>query len=215
MNGRERTQIFLTVGEMPKVIEGQLNSAQEGVFVVLVEGEEEALSGNAVLHFPDSARERVLTTIEGMDGGLITFRETRRVAPDKRNYPRLYAGLCVTYMAADAAAGTRWIESGEAPDGVWMATDEFMNFSVSGLAFEGTGAVPKGGLVLLKIAPGGSKQAWHGTGNVVRCDTLEEAEWGVLENDAVTKHSLAVSFVDIPHECIAALEELTIKLLDV
>ena len=53
--------------------------------------------GHAVLNFPDSDRQRVMARLDTVTGDQHHFVESHRVEPDKRNFPRLYAGINVLY----------------------------------------------------------------------------------------------------------------------
>jgi len=173
------------------------------VYAVSISEEENAIQGLAVLNFPDSDRERVMTRLQSMESGRYLFQESVRLEPDKRNYPRLYAGLQVTYrVPADA-------------DAPWSETDEYMNFSVSGLAFDGTGCVPNGSPVELKVSLAGEDKEWMVTGRVIRCDELAPPERQTLNSGAETTCSLAVAFTFMAPDCREALESLTLRMLDV
>ena len=200
MTGRERVQVFVTETGVPKILDGWLTSVEDTTYTVeLSEGVD--VAGQVVLNFPDSDRERVMTRLEGSDGGRFRFAESQRVAPDKRNYPRLYAGLKVLYRVSGASD--------------WFETDEYMNFSVSGLAFDGSGSVEDGSNIDLAISIAGEDGEWTALGKVIRCEALPVEEQHELVSGATTAYSLAVSFVSLPDDCREALEELTLRLLDV
>ena len=201
MTSRERVQIFLTETGVPRVLTGTLVSVEDDMFSVEFEDTDLTVSGSVVLNFPDSDRERVMTRLSAVNASVYEFQESRRVAPDKRNYPRLYAGLQVHYRL-------------EGSDD-WHQTDEYMNFSVSGLAFEGTGQVPSGSAIDLKIAMVGEEREWVVSGKVIRCDPLTDAEQQELQSGLTTNSSLAVAFTLVPADCREALEALTLRMLDV
>ena len=199
MTTLERVQIFITAGGIPKILDGQLRAVEDSVYTVAFSGAASDLSGQVVLNFPDSERERVMTRLDHHDGDVFQFVESHRVAPDKRNYPRLYAGLRVQYRAVGSSD--------------WFQTDEYMNFSVSGLAFDGTGDVSGATGIELDIAM--DEGQWRATGRVIRCDALSADEQVELPSGERTNYSLAVSFDTIPAACREALEALTLRLLDV
>ena len=201
MTSRERVQIFLTETGVPRILTGTLVSVEDDLFSVEFEETDLTISGSVVLNFPDSDRERVMTRLATASAPLYQFQESRRVTPDKRNYPRLYAGLQVHYRLEGATE--------------WHHTDEYMNFSVSGLAFEGTGVVPSGAAIDLKIAMSGEEREWIVSGKVIRCDALAEAEQQELQTGLTTNSSLAVAFTRVPADCREALEALTLRMLDV
>jgi hypothetical protein len=90
-----------------------------------------------------------------------------------------------------------------------------MNFSVSGLAFDGTGAVQNGELIDLRISIADVSGSWDAVGRVIRCDDLPESEAQHLVSGATVLYSLAVAFLEVPIDCREALESLTLRLLDV
>jgi hypothetical protein len=202
MTARERVQVFLTATGVPRILSGWLTGVEENRYTVEFEESDVLIEGQVVLNFPDSERERVMTRLDSMQGQVYRFQESHRVAPDKRNYPRLYAGLKVKYRS-------------QADAGDWYLTDEYMNFSVSGLAFEGTGLVENGALLDVNIAVADGDKNWDAVGRVIRCDALEEAEHQELTSGDVLAFSLAVAFVSVPADCREALEALTLRLLDV
>ena len=202
MTARERVQVFLTSTGVPRILSGWLTAVDGNAYIVEFEETDVVVEGQVVLNFPDSGRERVMTRLDSVDAQAYRFQESRRVAPDKRNYPRLYAGLKVKYRA-------------QADGGEWFVTDEYMNFSVSGLAFEGSGRVENGSQIDVNIAVSDEDKNWIAVGRVIRCDELEESEHQELASGDVLAYTLAVALVSVPPDCREALEALTLRLLDV
>ena len=198
----ERVQIFLTTSGIPKILDGVLESTEGSTFCVVLHDATLDVGGQAVLNFPDSDRQRVMARLDAVVGAQHHFVESHRVEPDKRNFPRLYAGIKVLYRLMGSTDE-------------WFTCDEYMNFSVSGLAFEGSGSVPSGAQIELNIRLAGRDEEWSAVGKVIRCDALDEEEVALLQEDGHFGYSLAVAFVTLPESCREALEELTLRLLDV
>jgi hypothetical protein len=203
MSGRERVQLFVTETGTPRVLNGWLTSVELGVFSVELADPTATVQGLVVLNFPDSERERVMTRLQRAEDGVHQFLESERVAPDKRNYPRLFAGIKVLYRP----------EPGDNES--WFETDEYMNFSVSGLAFEGTGTVADGERISLMIEFANETRRWAVSAKVIRCTLLSEGERQVLTSGESTCCSLAVAFTLLAPDFREALEALTLRMLDV
>lgn len=198
----ERVQVFLTTSGIPKILDGTLELVEEDAFFVRLETSEVSVGGQAVLNFPDSERQRVMTRLDSVDGVRHRFVESHRVEPDKRNFPRLYAGIQVLYRPM-----------GSSDD--WFTCDEYMNFSVSGLAFDGSGDVPSGSEIELNIRLANVAGEWSAVGKVIRCDAMDVEEMALFQDGETYGYSLAVAFVTLPEACREALEALTLRLLDV
>jgi len=202
MTTAERVQVFLTTSGIPKILDGTLHSANADAFFVVLDASDIEVGGQAVLNFPDSDRQRVMTRLDSVEGSRCRFVESHRVEPDKRNFPRLFAGIQVLYRPL----GT---------NDEWFTCDEYMNFSVSGLAFDGSGSVPSGSEIEMNIRLANVAAEWTAVGKVIRCDVLDVEEMALFDDEETYGYSLAVAFVTLPEACREALEDLTLRLLDV
>jgi len=211
----ERTQIFITATSGPKVLDGELVAVEVDCFRVKILAGELPVGASAVLYFPDSGRQRALTEVIESQDSEIVCRERTRIDPDKRTFPRLYAGLKVRYQGGQPSDEGRWLAGQWSPAGEWQHTDELMNFSVTGLAFDGTSGVGEGQVVLLEMAVGDDDAVYRAVGSVVRCRELDPEEHHENDLQMMLTHHLAVAFSTMPDEGLRALEELTLRLLDV
>ena len=171
---------------IPKILDGTLESVDGSTFCVVLPNAGLDVGGQAVLNFPDSDRQRVMARLDTVTGDQHHFVESHRVEPDKRNFPRLYAGINVLYRRTGS-------------EDEWFRCDEYMNFSVSGLAFEGSGSVPAGAQIDMSIRLAGRDEEWSAVGKVIRCDALDEEEVANLQEDGHFGYSLAVAFVTLPN----------------
>ena len=204
----ERTQLFVTLDDKPLMLEGHLDSADDGEFMVTLDEAVEDLSGSsAVLYFPESDRERALTQIVDVQGAKIQCRE-------KRAYPRLFAGIHVRYQSIEESQSADWCDGKIEIGGEWHEADEYMNFSVTGLAFDGSGTCNRDDILALQVSIGADAKTWRASAIVVRAMPLADYEQEALEDGRPTICNIAVSFTNIPEECTHALEDLTNRVLD-
>jgi hypothetical protein len=210
----ERTQLFVTLDDKPQMLNGRLASAEDGRFVITLDETHEKLSGSAVLYFPESDRERALTQISKVEGKTIHCEEGKHISPDKRAYPRLFAGIQVAYQVIRAEQDADWKSGAIELSGPWQEADEYMNFSVTGLAFDGTGTCHNGDHLALEITIGGTTASWRASAVVVRAMPIADDEREELEDGRTTICNIAVSFTAIPDDCAQALVDLTNRVLD-
>ena len=126
----------------------------------------------------------------------------------------LYLGQYVGFYCSDVSGAfdrvqnTRFLENvpGLSTITVFMAVN---------VAFDGSGSVEDGSNIDLAISIAGEDGEWTALGKVIRCEALPVEEQHELVSGATTAYSLAVSFVSLPDDCREALEELTLRLLDV
>ena len=194
------------------MVHAKLCSQSDQTVVVEATGAAEGLSDGdrVVLTFSGSDQGRISGTIQGItdvDGGqqiqisCATARE-----PDKRDFPRLCAGLPIRYRVASAEDDRAWVAGDPAPTQGWFTPDPFMNFSVSGLRFDADRSVATDDLLTVDFAIADDGPRWRLTARVIRA-FAPEAE------DSQT-HSVAVSFAHLPESANAALSELTLKIQD-
>jgi hypothetical protein len=210
----ERAQLFVTVKDEPQVLEGHLRSVDDGLFIIQLDKEAQEVSGSAVLYFPETDRERALTVITRSEGTEIHCQEGKHISPDKRAFPRLYAGIKVLYQTINPAESVGWYEGTKELEDNWHHTDEYMNFSVTGLAFEGSGHCACDDLLALRISVGNAPHEWRALAKPVRSVELKDYEQETLDDGRKTVRSIAVSFESIPDDCALALTDLTNRVLD-
>ena len=163
--------------------------------------------------------DKVVLTIEGESGNLrcviaskagatdggfaLNVVSQARHEADKRDFPRLHAGLPIRYRIATDEEARLWI-AGEPVGGAWVEPDPYMNFSVGGLRFECPEGVPERALLLMELRVGDTSPLWRTTGRVIRVFSA-------------TEHagcSVAVSFEHLPTDALNALSDLTLQIQD-
>jgi len=171
---------------------GRLN---EGSKVVLtIEGQSEKRTGT------------ITALSEERDGHYsVEFTDHQKHASDKRDFPRLHAGIPLAYRLADTGQAAAWI-AGEAIAGDWVEPDPYMNFSVGGVRFDSPHAMEGGELLLIKLRIGDDSPTWRATGRVVRVFDVPQ--------DSPAACSAAISFESLPIEARDALSDLTLKIQD-
>ena len=171
---------------------GQLS---EGAKVVLtIEGQTEKRTGT------------ITSLSEGGDGQYsVEFTDHQKHAADKRDFPRLHAGIPLSYRIADSGQAAAWI-AGEAIAGDWIEPDPYMNFSVGGLRFDAPDRMEGGELLIIKLRVGDDSPEWRATGTVVR---VFEVPAG-----SAASCSVAVSFEALPIDAREALSDLTLQIQD-
>ena len=209
----EATQLFVTINGESKVLSGKLVAQKDSTFVVQLDENHTTLEGSAVLFFTSSERERALTTITEFSDGKVTCEEGVHISPDKRAFPRLFAGINVQYREVSSEESEAWLKDELVLDD-WFLTDDFMNFSVTGLAFEGAASCKEGALLALRISVGQDTEEWKAIAKSIRVTPLADYEQEPLRDGSKTVAKIAVAFETVPDPCVEALTELTNRVLD-
>ena len=135
----------------------------------------------------------------------VSFKDHSKHASDKRDFPRLHAGIPLSYRLADSGQAAAWV-AGEAIAGDWIEPDPYMNFSVGGVRFDAPHPMEGGEVLIIKLRIGEDSPTWRATGRVVRVFKVAEGSTAAC--------SAAVSFDELPIEARDALSELTLKIQD-
>lgn len=202
-------RIFSAQGDVPVLIDGTLGHQGDGQAELLCSDDAAKLStGTKVLLTITGEVEKRTGTITSLaphpSGGFtVGFEDSARHHSDKRDFPRLHAGLPIAYKQADAGHADKWL-AGEDLDGDWTEPDPYMNFSVGGLRFDAQHELEAGNLLIIKLRVGDSGPVWRTSARVVR--VFEVAS----DSDATC--SVAVSFEVLPTEARDALSELTLQI---
>lgn len=168
-----------------------------------------------ILSFPDAELPRMEAIVREVSGHRLLCSTQRLREAERRDYPRLHAGVPLRYRAIRGAGSYElscdWIEGSDAPlkEGDWVSPDEFMNFSVTGLAFHGDDSVQPDDLLLIELQLRGHIDPLRATARVIRIFTLEEAE-----RDGHHTHRIAVQFENLPDSAHRALSDLTLDIQD-
>ena len=199
-------RIICASGNTPIMANGTLLERGDTEVTVQCDASAAAIQqGSKVVLTFDGGGERwtgVVDAVEDRNGNI----HLRVVAPnahsaDKRDYPRLHAGLPIQYKISDQSEADSWL-SGGTVENDWCTPDPYMNFSVSGLRFEVNEEVQEGQILLVLLSIGTSETVWRTTVKVIR----------VFESNGATHRSAAVSFQHLPDEALAALSDLTLKI---
>ena len=200
-------RILSATGDCPLLVDGVITDRDNDQFDV------HCSSGADGLTMGD----KVVLTIEGESGNLRCIIKSKadateggfalsvisqaRHEADKRDFPRLHAGLPVRYRAASDTEASQWI-AGEPVGGEWVEPDPYMNFSVGGLRFECDSEIASGDLLIIELRVGESSPLWRTTGRVIRT-------FAATDHDGC---SVAVSFEHLPADALNALSELTLQI---
>lgn len=163
---------------------------------------------------------RIVGTVASAAGNRVELEVDRVVRRDKRAFPRMVGGIRVRYRVL--IPGLHAVEEGRhgaEADGepTWHEPDPFMDFSASGLRFEGQAHCRAGDVLLMQIRVPPHKEVWEATARVVRLEPIppEELELDQEEGEeAPASHWIAVQFLDIPKDAVEALMDFTLKLQD-
>jgi len=201
-------RIICASGNTPIMANGTLVDRGETQVTVQCDQSAAAITPGAkvVLTF-DEGSERwtgVVDDIRSADGGVqIRVVTPNAHAADKRDYPRLHAGLPIQYRISSESEAQQWVDGSTIDEG-WQTPDPYMNFSVSGLRFEVHEDVQADQLLLVELRIGEGAESWRTTAKVIR----------VFEGDDQRSPTAAVSFIHLPEEALSALSELTLQIQD-
>ncbi len=194
------------------MVRGSVSNHNDATVIVQAAAGAAALSAGdrVVLAFSDEDRGRlagtVVTVSPAQEGHEIEINCASEHDRDKRDFPRLYAGLPIKYRVASTEEGAAWIGDEPEPTDGWFHPDPFMNFSVGGLRFDADRSVAAHDLLLIDFATAEDGPRCRLTARVSRVFAPES-------EDSPT-HSVAVAFVHFPDPANEALSELTLRIQD-
>jgi|WetSurMetagenome_2_1015567.scaffolds.fasta_scaffold610952_1 hypothetical protein len=166
----------------------------------------------------DQGPGRILGQVERSEGTLLVVTTNKIIPPDKRVFPRLYGGIQLRYRVVSASRWDRvsrdWMAgfADPAPASDWIVPDPFMDFSVSGLKFEGPQDCGPDDLMLVEMQVPGDDLPRRATARVMRVDPLP------LDHDdpkTTGFRQIAVAFVDLPQGAAEALVRFTLQIQEV
>ena len=211
-------EVVCTSGALPFVAEGGVTRFADGRYTIALDRDASDLKAGSsvILNFLDGETPRVIAHIESASGTTLMCTQHKVRAREKRIFPRLHGGLpvryCVVGQGSNAEARVSAWLGGDAQavdDGEWHTPDEFMNFSVTGLRFDGPDIAYEGDSLLLELGVRGREDRWHCSATIVRIFDIPEDE---QDPETGYRHSFAVNFVDIPTEAQEALTEMTLEI---
>ena len=146
-------------------------------------------------------------------GGRMRAKVVRVPTPEKREYPRMNGGITLRYFVikGDPVAGTdAWMRGGAAP-ATLFEPDPFMNFSVTGLAFDDLENCKDGDTLGFTITVPRADHTWRGACSVVRVWRIPVDE---RDDSIPATHRVAVHFTELPDDARAALKAHTEHIQD-
>ncbi len=200
-------RILCAQGERPVMVDGIVSAQTEhAVSVHCSSGADSLVAGSKVVvtvNGESGTRRCVIDDVSPSESGghLVELVNEAMHESDKRDFPRLYAGLPVRYRQVSPEEADAW-SAGEAIGGDWTEPDPYMNFSVGGLRFDCTGGLNGGDLVAIELQVGESGSIWRATGRVVR----------TFDATGDRPPSAAVAFESLPPAARDALSELTLQI---
>lgn len=150
--------------------------ALHGFLVGSAEGDEVHLEveglelEQAVFFQPSSAGSWVFGRVVSLDGG-VTVAVQGQHRPDRREFARAWGPVHVRYQPVDGGfelAARRWLIDGQGIERKWLQPELFMNFSGSGLRFDGSEGLQAGGMALVGIRVPGDEREHRFTATVIR-----------------------------------------------
>lgn len=194
----------------PLLVKGRcVAQANDGITLEVPEGTNLPDGSSVIVDFtPESGVSRVIAAVSSVSGGRVELRVTRVPIKEKREYPRMNGGIVLKYFVVpgrDDAAVDAWMAGGEAP-GKLHEPDPFMNFSVTGLAFDDLETCADGDTLGFTITVPGAGHTWRGAARVVRVWKIPIDE---RDESIEATHRVAVNFLALPDEAAEALRKHT------
>ncbi|GDX80306.1 hypothetical protein LBMAG42_21170 [Deltaproteobacteria bacterium] len=153
----------------------------------------------------ESGVNRAIAAYLGKRDGNLLVQVTRVPTPDKREYPRMNGGITLRYhvlpKANAADALDAWMRGGK-PVAQEHEPDPFMNFSVTGLAFDDLETCAEADVLAFVITVPGAPHSWRGAAVVVRVSRIPIDE---RDDTIPATHRVAVEFTEIPDDARVAL----------
>jgi len=158
---------------------------------------------STILSFPSGSAPRIVGQVLALDKGQLAVSCDSVKEPERREYPRMIAGIPLRCQKVEDEVGaTRWLAGGPEIHGEWThPTETLLNFSVTGLCFEAPIPCEKGDLLLLEFTVGSGRPTWRASGRVAR----------VIESSS-SPPEIAIAFEDVPDGALAALTERTLAI---
>jgi hypothetical protein len=166
-----------------------------------------------ILSFPGAELPRMEAVIRDIQGSRLLCSTERLREAERRDYPRLHGGVPLRFQVVrgpgsyELVAG--WLEGSDEAltSGEWIEPDEFMNFSVTGLAFDGDDSARPNDLLLLEMRLRNKPDSLRATARVIRVYPLND-------KDSDHTHRIAVQFEDLPEPVRRALADMTLDIQD-
>ncbi len=200
-------EVVCTSGPVPLVASGRARF-EHGLYIVDLDTDASMtpVGGKAILSFASIETPRVIARVESALGNRLTCSPEQHRNRERRDFPRLHAGLpvrvrrlAVTERRAESAS---WLagDAGPAERGEWLVPDRFVDFSVTGLRLHMEMALNADDLLLLELGLPNDPTRWRCTARVIRIFD---------EPDGM---SAAVEFESIPDGARTGLSQLTLRI---
>ena len=167
-------EVFVMGGGM-QALPGVLHAADDHMAVLEVEGVSEGLS---VFFQPDSPGPWVFGRVVKAEGGRVEVEVQGHHRPDRREFARAWGPVHVRYQVVPSdgyeLAAKRWLQTGEGVERRWLQPDLFMNFSGSGLRFDGGTGIAAGDVALVGCRVPGDEREHRFTASVIRVSSDDE-----------------------------------------
>ncbi len=141
----------------------------------------------------------------GNSGANLLVKVTRVPVSDQREFPRMHGGISLRYhilaRTNPEAASEAWLRGAE-PPAQEFEPDPFMNFSVTGLAFDDIESCRANDLLGFVITIPHEPHTWRGVASVIRVWRIPIDE---RDDTIPATHRIGVTFVDLPDDARAAL----------
>ena len=168
-----------------------------------------------ILTFPEAEMPRMEAVVREVEGTRMLCSSRRLREAERRDYPRLHAGLPIRFRVLqrpdEEALADSWLNGDDEAlsSGDWIQPDEFMNFSVTGLAFEGDPWAQSNDLLLLEMSFRTQEEPLRATARVIRVFTLDSKQ-----TEEGHTHRTAIQFESMPDTVRRALSDLTLQIQD-
>ncbi len=159
-----------------------------------------------VLESVDGGGPRWIVVVTGVSDRTVTARVVRAAAEERREYPRVHGAIPLRYRVSPGPdIASAWMH-GEPVDGVTRAPSPWMEFSVTGLAFEDEPLAREGDTLLIELGVAGGPRRWRCVAGVVHVVPLPGAR------ASGPTHRIALEFHQIPATATVALAEYTLRI---
>jgi len=216
-NASQPVEVVCLSGELPFVAQGKVARAADSHYVIDTDRDAGGvpLGARVILSFPDDRMPRIIGKVTRVRDNRIecTFEVSRD--RERREFPRLVAGLPTRFRVVSGAEVVREIDdwlagrTGPASRGTWHTPDELMNFSVTGLRFDYLPVCEQDDLLLVEFGIRGQQERWRCTARVIRTWPIPPEE---SEGSETATHRIAINFEQIPGEAQNALSEMTLDI---
>lgn len=203
--------IVCAQGPIPFLARGRVRSQRLGTYTIDVDRDATPLPVGAriILSYPDGQSDRIVATVERVDGNELVCSQQQLRQRERREFPRLHGGVPLRYRRVDpnrfTATAARWLRGSQVPAVVgppesWIEPERFMNYSVTGLRFRTDDDVRLHEIVLLELGVPDRKDRWRCTARCVHAGPNPDGEGQII----------ALEFVQIPGDARAALTDMTL-----